>query len=131
MSAAGEASAAAVPNGPAAGAGMMRGALRVGPRQMVVHDLPRPQLEPGTAIVRVVAAGVCGSDLHGYREGGQPETRPQGHEVAGEVVALAREADGAVPLAAAGRGTVREGDLVALDTICLGRACGECHWCAQ
>ena len=26
---------------------------------------------------------------------------------------------------------LREGDRVALDTICLGRACGECSWCRE
>ncbi len=101
----------------------MQGLLRVGPRQVQVAEVPRPQLEPGTAIVRVRAAGICGSDLHPYRAGGEPETRPQGHEVAGEVVALDPHQG-----VAAG---VREGDLVALDTICLGRACGDCRWCRE
>ena len=52
-------------------------------------EVARPQLEPGTAIVRVRASGICGSDLHLYRARGEPETRPAGHEVAGEVVEIA------------------------------------------
>ncbi|MGH2352582.1 MAG: zinc-dependent alcohol dehydrogenase [Chloroflexota bacterium] len=99
----------------------MRGVLRVGPRQAQVVELPRPRLEPGTAIVRVRASGICGSDLHVYRSNGQPQERPQGHEVAGEVVELSPHAGS--------KSGIREGDLVALDTICLGRACGACHWC--
>ncbi|MBI3973566.1 MAG: zinc-binding dehydrogenase [Chloroflexi bacterium] len=102
---------------------MMRSVVRVTPRHVRVVDLPRPQLEAGTAVVRVRAAGICGSDLHGYRERDQPEARPQGHEVAGEVVGLAPH-PGSQP-------AVREGDLVALDTICLGRACGACRWCRE
>jgi threonine dehydrogenase-like Zn-dependent dehydrogenase len=102
---------------------MMRAALRVAPYEVRLAELPRPALEPGTAIVRVRAAGICGSDLHGYRERSAPETRPMGHEVAGEIVELAPHPGTTPP--------VREGDLVALDTICLGRACGECRWCAE
>jgi threonine dehydrogenase-like Zn-dependent dehydrogenase len=101
----------------------MRGVLGVAPREVRVVDVARPRLEPGTAIVRVRAAGICGSDLHLYRARGEPETRPAGHEVAGEVVEIAPH-PGEVS-------RLREGDRVALDTICLGRACGECRWCRE
>jgi threonine dehydrogenase-like Zn-dependent dehydrogenase len=101
----------------------MRAALRIAPHEVRVAELARPVLEPGTAIVRVRAAGICGSDLHGYRERSSPEVRPQGHEVAGEVVALSPH-PGTSP-------SLHEGDLVALDTICLGRACGACRWCSD
>ncbi|HEX2514447.1 MAG TPA: zinc-binding dehydrogenase [Chloroflexota bacterium] len=101
----------------------MRGVLGVAPREVRVVEVARPQLEPGTAIVRVRASGICGSDLHLYRARGEPETRPAGHEVAGEVVEIAPRPGEASRL--------REGDRVALDTICLGRACGECRWCRE
>jgi len=101
----------------------MRGVLRTASREVRVADVPRPRLEPGTAIVRVRASGICGSDLHIYRSLDAPETHPSGHEVAGEVVAIAPHAGEPSSL--------REGDLVALDTICLGRACGACRWCAE
>ncbi len=101
----------------------MRGVLGVAPREVRVAEVARPQLEPGTAIVRVRASGICGSDLHLYRARGEPETRPAGHEVAGEVVEIAPRPGEASRL--------REGDRVALDTICLGRACGECRWCRE
>ena len=72
--------------------GTMRGVLRVASREVRVADVPRPRLEPGTAVVRVRASGICGSDLHVYRSLDRPETRPSGHEVAGEVVAIAPHA---------------------------------------
>lgn len=39
-----------------------RGAIRVR------DDLPRPSPEPGEAIVRVLMAGICGTDLELLRE---------------------------------------------------------------
>lgn len=99
----------------------MRAALRIGRRQLALADLPAPTLEPGTAIVRVRAAGICGSDLHLYHGRDDADRLPMGHEVAGEVTALAPR-PGEAP-------TVRVGDRVAVDTICYGRACGECEWC--
>jgi threonine dehydrogenase-like Zn-dependent dehydrogenase len=110
----------------------MRGVLRTGPRAVRLADVPQPQLEPGTAIVRVRASGICGSDLHVYRAEGAAETSPAGHEVAGEVVAVAPHPEsGGAAGTMAGPHRVREGDRVAIDTICLGRACGECRWCAE
>jgi threonine dehydrogenase-like Zn-dependent dehydrogenase len=101
----------------------MRGVLRTRRQHVEVVDVPRPQLEPGTAIVRVLASGICGSDLHGYRDSDKPEERPSGHEVSGRVVELAPHPGEASRVSA--------GDFVALDTICLGRACGRCAWCQE
>lgn len=42
----------------------MRAAIFKGPGQIVVEERPRPQIvEPTDAVVRVVLACVCGSDL--------------------------------------------------------------------
>jgi threonine dehydrogenase-like Zn-dependent dehydrogenase len=116
----------------------MRGIVRAGIRHVQIEDFPIPQLEPGTALVRVRAAGICGSDLHPYRREARPEEFPSGHEVAGEVVAIAPPAEhGSAPIRVHPRASavptspVQVGDRVALDTICLGRACGACEWCRQ
>ncbi len=101
----------------------MRGVVQTGERVVSVVAVARPELEPGTALVRVRAAGICGSDLHPFRHRKERRNSPDGHEIAGEVVAVAPR-----PGEPAG---VREGDLVALDTICLGKACGDCRWCAE
>ena len=95
----------------------MRAAIQNGLSEIDVRDVPAPGRDG--ALVRVVAAGVCGSDLHEYLRRSQPQTLPDGHEVAGEVVSL--------PNAYAG--PIRIGDLVAIDTICHGRACGTCVFC--
>ncbi len=50
---------------------------------------PTPSIvEPGDALVRVRAAGICGSDLHPYfgRERGLDVGTVMGHELLGEVV---------------------------------------------
>src|SRR5205814_1368245 len=55
-------------------------------------ETPRPG--PGELLLRVLACGVCRTDLH-VTEGDLPPHRPDvtpGHEVVGEVVALARGA---------------------------------------
>jgi alcohol dehydrogenase, propanol-preferring len=57
-------------------------------------DSPVPRLEPGELLLRVLACGVCRTDLH-VTEGDLPVHRPgvtPGHEVVGEVVALGEEA---------------------------------------
>jgi len=51
-------------------------------------ERPRPQLEAGHVLLRVVACGVCRTDLH-IVEGDLPALRPQlipGHQIVGEVV---------------------------------------------
>jgi L-iditol 2-dehydrogenase len=52
-------------------------------------DLPDPQPRPGEVLVRVLAAGICGTDRHLYK-GEFPCAPPVtlGHEFCGEVVAV-------------------------------------------
>jgi propanol-preferring alcohol dehydrogenase len=53
-----------------------------------VDDVPRPQLVPGYVLLRVVACGVCRTDLH-IVEKDLPPVRPRlipGHQIVGEVV---------------------------------------------
>jgi propanol-preferring alcohol dehydrogenase len=50
--------------------------------------VPRPQLQPGHVLLRVIACGVCRTDLH-IVEGDLPPLRPRlvpGHQIVGEVV---------------------------------------------
>ena len=36
-------------------------------RQLVVADVPTPEPGPGEVLVRTLACGICGSDLHAFR----------------------------------------------------------------
>jgi S-(hydroxymethyl)mycothiol dehydrogenase len=57
-----------------------------------------PDPGPGEALVRVLACGVCHTDLH-YREGGISQDFPflLGHEAAGEVVSVGDDVDDPAP----------------------------------
>lgn len=68
----------------------MRRLLLAGPHDLRVQDVPDPTPGAGEVVLRVAAAGVCGSDLHGYR-GVNQRRRPgtvMGHEVSGTVSRL-------------------------------------------
>src|ERR1700739_1496032 len=58
-------------------------------KPLVERDTPVPEPGPGELLLRVLACGVCRTDLH-VTEGDLPVHRPgvtPGHEVVGEVVA--------------------------------------------
>src|SRR5271155_6033 len=53
-----------------------------------IGDVPRPTMEAGHVLLRVLACGVCRTDLH-IVEGDLPAVRAQlipGHQIVGEVV---------------------------------------------
>jgi propanol-preferring alcohol dehydrogenase len=62
-----------------------------------VEDVSRPKIEPDHVLLRVVACGVCRTDLH-IVEGDLPPLQPQlipGHQIVGEVI---EGATGELPL---------------------------------
>jgi propanol-preferring alcohol dehydrogenase len=53
-----------------------------------IEDLPRPEPSPGHVLLKVIACGVCRTDLH-IVEGDLPPIQPRiipGHQIVGEVV---------------------------------------------
>lgn len=80
----------------------MQAAMFYGGTDIRVEELPEPTPGPGEVLVRVRAAGICGSDLHGYlgtspwrrRDEGHGPGRQDGHELAGEVAALGAGVEG-------------------------------------
>lgn len=102
-----------------------RAAVLVKPGEpLEVRELPVPRPEPGAIVVRVLAATVCGTDVHMW-EGGLGTARVElpivaGHEVVGEAVALG---DGA-ELDSLGI-PIRPGDRL----IWTHESCGHCHSC--
>jgi L-iditol 2-dehydrogenase len=98
----------------------MRAALMYGARDVRVEDLPRPEPGPGEVLLRVQAVGICGSDLHYYREGRIGTTAITSPLVLGhEFSAVVVENRSGVPALTPGR-------LVAVDPA---RPCGSCEWC--
>jgi 2-desacetyl-2-hydroxyethyl bacteriochlorophyllide A dehydrogenase len=87
------------------------------PGKLRLTERPEPHAEPGQAVVAVAACGICGSDLHSFRDGWA--ARPGqvlGHEFVGTVV----EAPGVEGLAVGDRVVVRP--LL---------PCGECAACLR
>lgn len=58
--------------------------------RMEVVDLPNPEPGPGEVLIRAVATGVCGSDLHGFTgdNGRRVPGQVMGHESVGTVEGL-------------------------------------------
>jgi L-iditol 2-dehydrogenase len=67
----------------------MKASMVTGPGTAEVIDMPRPQVGPADALVKMRACGVCGSDGFYITIGGIPPRighTPLGHEPAGEVI---------------------------------------------
>ena len=96
----------------------MSAALHDGRGTMQLAEVEKPVVGPGDALVRVRAAGICGSDLLNYGASHTPETFPGGHEVAGEIVEVGEGVDPA-----------RVGERVAVEAVGQGRACLDCWFC--
>lgn len=102
----------------------MKAALFYGGPDIRVEQVPDPVPGPGEVLVRVQAAGICGSDLHGYRNPAAslhagPGPRLSGHELAGVVAVLGA---GVTGLSVGQRVGVEPRHLV---------GCGHCRWCRR
>ncbi len=83
-----------------------------------IEDIPTPRLRDGEILLKVIACGVCRTDLH-IVEGDLPAVRPNiipGHQIVGEVV------DGATPELPVG---TRAG------VSWIGGVDGDCWYCAH
>jgi threonine dehydrogenase-like Zn-dependent dehydrogenase len=63
-----------------------------GPSDLVVADRPDPVPDTGEVLLRVVATGICGSDLHGYtgENGRRHPGQVMGHETVARVADTGR-----------------------------------------
>jgi 2-desacetyl-2-hydroxyethyl bacteriochlorophyllide A dehydrogenase len=86
------------------------------PGLVSVKDVPEPVSKDGWAVIRIKAAGICGSDVNAYRGKGQVLHYPLilGHEVSGEIVECSTQS-GFVP-----------GDRVMVEPYL---PCGNCYAC--
>lgn len=72
----------------------MRAAVLEGPCEIVVRDIPDPVCGDDDIVIRVVAAGICGSDLHAYTGAFAQPGQVLGHEFSGTVVEAGRRVAG-------------------------------------
>src|SRR3977135_3666582 len=82
-----------------------------------LRRVPLPRMPEGFARIRLLAAGICSTDLE-LQRGYYGFSGTPGHEFVGEVVAVADGSDGANWI----------GPRVAGE---INLACGHCEWCAQ
>lgn len=83
-------------------------------RDIRIEDIPIPQIGPGELLVKVLASGICGSDvMEWYRLDKAPLVL--GHEIAGEIVSIGKGVD-----------RYKEGDRISASHHV---PCNTCHYC--
>lgn len=98
----------------------MRAARLYGIGDLRIETVPRPPPPSGQQVlIKVLAAGICGSDLHNFKTGQWLSRKPStpGHELTGEVVAVGPDVRKFKP-----------GDRVVADSRV---ACGTCPACRR
>lgn len=100
----------------------MKRILLAEPRKFVFDEVETPRPGPGQALVRIKKVGVCGSDIHLYRDGNIGAIRMDrplviGHECVGDVVEAGDE-----------EGRELVGKRVAVEPQLF---CGRCEWCVS
>jgi 2-desacetyl-2-hydroxyethyl bacteriochlorophyllide A dehydrogenase len=92
----------------------MKAAVLAGKRKFAIEEVPEPVLEEDEVLIQVRYCGICGSDLHVFKEGAGVGF---GHEFSGDIVGMGSEVKG-----------WRIGERVAVDPLV---SCGECFWCQR
>ncbi|VBB09620.1 Hypothetical protein LUCI_4915 [Lucifera butyrica] len=87
------------------------------PGKIGIKERPIPDLKENEVLVKVKAAGICGSDVHIYHGKNVFATYPRvaGHEFAGEIVKIGSQVTG-----------LMAGDRVVVDPVI---SCGRCYPC--
>lgn len=99
---------------------IMKAALFYGQQDIRMSEVKMPQIKEGEILIRVAAAGICGSDARIYYQGGEERYKIPvilGHEVAGEVSQIGKNVDG-----------FRVGERVTVAPI---YGCGKCSFCVS
>jgi len=103
--------------------GKMKAGILYGPRDLRVEEIDIPEVPAGWVLLKVRAGGICGSDLHLFKEKtfipissvlGEGIYVP-GHELAGEVEKLGEGVE-----------SLQEGDRVVVEPTIN---CEKCDWC--
>lgn len=88
------------------------------PNTIQLREQAQPTMKEGMALIRIKAAGICGSDIGAYRGTNPLVSYPRviGHELAGEIVEIGQNSKG-----------LKAGARVVLDPYLY---CGECYPCS-
>ena len=97
----------------------MKAVLLRAPNEIAITQLPEPAYAPGMAVVRIVAGGICGSDIGAFRGTNKLVSYPRviGHELAGTIVSIDP----------ANKRGLKAGDRVVVDPYIY---CGSCYPCS-
>lgn len=100
----------------------MKAAVMNNTREIKIETVPVPDINHDEVLIKVMAVGICGSDLHYYtngRIGNYVVEKPfiLGHECAGEIAAVGSAVD-----------QFKVGDRVAVEP---GVTCGRCEACKE
>jgi L-iditol 2-dehydrogenase len=99
---------------------MMRAALMMGPGKMEMGEAPMPEPKDDEVLVNIKHVGICGADLHFFKDGAIGAwvldfPHVLGHEPAGIVAGFGKNVKG-----------LKEGDAVSIEP---GKTCGHCEYC--
>ena len=97
----------------------MRASVLVGPRRLELREIDKPTTPADGILVKVLACGICGSDIRSYESGlrGGISEQVMGHEIAGIIEDVGPYAT-----------SFKRGDRVAIaPDVC----CGECIYCRR
>lgn len=87
--------------------------------EFILRNTEIPELKPGWVLLKVMACGICGSDVHGM-DGSTGRRQPpviMGHEASGIIYEIASDVSG-----------WKVGDRVTFDSTI---SCGECFYCQR
>ena len=95
----------------------MKAVCLMAPFDVRIREIPDPERSQGQALLKILSAGICGSDVNAYRGGGKKFRYPSviGHEIAAEIL----EADEGTDFA--------KGDRVLINPYVY---CGKCYPCS-
>jgi L-iditol 2-dehydrogenase len=101
--------------------------VMVEPGKMVLEKFEIPEVAEDSALLKVEACGICGTDKHVYlgHFPGTPFPLIAGHEIIGTIVELGGKAND--NMGVFGGGPLQVGDRVALAPSSMG--CGRCYYC--